>query len=194
MKAMLEKAKSNKELALAIIGQAISDEADIGVVGIKISLVSKEEAKFLWEIADKWEWANKFKRFKDTEGLYDKWGFTIKSEKREEIYDGIGPIPNPEKDRAFKHLVKHQGIIKKTKHNVTKNKILQVLKAKGPIIARTLMYGVDISYSALKEHLNDLRKNDVVVVVGKNVNDIKHAHRRQANLWFLKEKNSSVSG
>jgi len=182
---MLKKALKNKELAVAIVGQAISDEADVGLTQVKISLVSKEEAIFIWRIASKWKWANKFRRFADTEHKYDEWGFTLKSEKLKEIYDKIKPLPNKDKNIAFLHLIKHQGKIPKSGHGKTKLKILKVLIEYGPMTRRNLMYEVDIGYSTLKEHIQDLRDDDIVKIVGKNIDDVRHSHRRQADLWDI---------
>jgi len=186
MRQLLEKAIKNKEIAIAIIGQTIMDEADIGLANVKINLVSKTEAKNLWIIANKWKWVNKFRRFIDGEHKFDEWGFTFKSDKIREIYNSIGPLPNKDKDIAFRHLVKHQGKIPKTKHGLTKNKILFNLSKYGPMTRRELMYKVDIGYSTLKQHLLDLKKNDLVYVCGKNVNDVRHSHRRQADIWSIK--------
>jgi len=186
MKQMLKKAKKNKEIALVIIGQAIVDEANIGLTQIKINFVSKSEAKFLWEIANKWGWANRFRRFRDNKRKYDKWGFTFKASKLKEIYNFIGPLPNEDKDIAFRHLVKHQGKIPKTKHGLTKKRILETLSKNGPMTRRDLMYRIDIGYSTLKGHLLDLKKKGFVDVCGKNLNDVRHSHRRQADLWTVK--------
>ncbi len=187
MKQMLKKAKKNKEIALAIIGQAIMDEADIGLAQIKINFVSKTEAEFLWNIANRWGWTNKFRRFVDTKHKYDEWGFTFKADKIKEIYNSIEPLPNEDKDTAFRHLVKHQGKVPRTKHGLTKNKILEVLARNGPMTRRELMYKVDIGYSTLRRHLSDLKNNGLVGICGKNTNDVRHSHRRQADLWNVKK-------
>nr|MBA4404766.1 hypothetical protein [Nanoarchaeum sp.] len=185
MRQLMKKAMKNKEIALAIIGQAIMDEADIGLAGIKINLVSKSEAKNLWTIANRWNWVNKFRRFVDGEHRFDEWGFSFKADKIKEIYDSIKPLPNKDKDVAFRHLVKHQGKITKTKHGLTKNKILCTLSRDGPMTRRELMYKVDIGYSTLKQHLLDLKRNNLVCICGKNTRDVRHSHRRQADLWSI---------
>lgn len=186
---MLEKAKINKPLAYAILGQSISDEANIGVDSIKICLVSKEEAKFLWDIGNAWGLVNVFRRFNYPEGKYREWGFTIKAEKRKEIYKTIGPMPNLDKDVAFRHLVKRN--IKggnKRAHGQTKNEIIRILRDKGPLTARSIMYELDIGYGALKTHLKELSLRKNIKIIGKNTADFRHSHRRQANLWGINIK------
>lgn len=190
MKGIIKKAKRNKKLALAIIGQAILDEADIGLCSITISYVSKETAKYLWDIANYWKLANKFRKFKDAEGRYDKWGFSIKAEKRKEIYNAIKPLPDPDRDRAFRHLIGRnlEGEPLKSRGQSKMQIILELLH-NGPMTTRNIMYNVGIGYATLKGHLRDLKSIGLVKITGKNIDDLRHKNMRQANLWGIADKN-----
>lgn len=193
MRGLLEKALADKLLAYSIIGQSISDEATIGTDTVKICLVSKEEAKFLWDIGNAWGLVNNFRKFNGPGGKYREWGFTIRAEKRRELYEEIRPMPNPDKDRAFRHLASRNvaGGNKKA-HGRTKSEIVETLRRRGPLTAREIMYELDLGYGALKTHLRDLRVRKVVTIVGKNTMDIRHSHRRQANLWGINNNEIQV--
>ena len=57
---LLKLALSNKQIAVAILGQAILDEGGIGASGITIFYTNKGEAEQLWTIANSLGYANSF--------------------------------------------------------------------------------------------------------------------------------------
>jgi len=101
---LLEFALSNELIAVAILGQAIIDEGGIGASGITIFYTDKGEAEQLWKIANFLGYANSFRKKRHRNHFH--YGFSIKASKRKELYDQIGPLPNPTKDQVFRHLRK----------------------------------------------------------------------------------------
>src|SRR4030065_2622057 len=99
-----ELALKSKDVAYAIIGQAIIDEGDIGQTSVTVAYYSESMARYLWEIADRWGLANPLRHKRKMSGARG-WSFTIKAHKRKELYDFIGPLPDKKKDFAFNHLL-----------------------------------------------------------------------------------------
>ena len=99
---ILQLALSNKQIAVAVLGQALLDEGGIGSQSITIFYTSKGEAEHLWKIADSLGYANVFRKKKHRN--HYQFGFSIIASKRRELYDQISPLPNPVKDQVFRHL------------------------------------------------------------------------------------------
>ena len=93
---------SNKQIAVAVLGQALLDEGGIGAQSITIFYTNKGEADQLWRIANSLGYANSFRKKKHRN--HYQYGFSIKASKRKELCDQIGPLPNPVKDGIFRHL------------------------------------------------------------------------------------------
>jgi len=174
-------ALSNRQVAVAILGQALLDEGSIGERGICVSYVSRGEAEHLWKTADSLGYTNPLRR-KDHKTHFH-WWFSIKASKTKELYDEIGPLPNPVKDTVFRHLANRY-----TTHirprGETRKLILKVLKQKTQTILQ-LMLEVDASYSTVREHLKKLRELGLVRICGKYTN-AQQKSRRLANLWTAK--------
>jgi len=61
---ILKLALSNKQIAVAVLGQALLDEGGIGAQSITIFYTSKGEAEHLWKIANSLGYANAFRKKK----------------------------------------------------------------------------------------------------------------------------------
>jgi hypothetical protein len=59
---LLKLALDNKQIAIAILGQALLDEGGIGAQGITVYYTSQEEAFHLWQIANSLGYANPFRK------------------------------------------------------------------------------------------------------------------------------------
>ena len=155
-------AYASKEVAYAIIGQAILDEGDIGQTSVTIAYYPESMARCLWEIANHWELANP-SRVKTRKNRAKVWSFTIKAGKRTDLYDVIGPLPDEKKDRASRHLMIPQPSGKhKYRRGEAKRLILQMLQKEGPMTRRELMYRLGIRGSTVCAHLLELKKKGMV--------------------------------
>ncbi|MDI6846774.1 MAG: helix-turn-helix domain-containing protein [Candidatus Bathyarchaeia archaeon] len=172
---MKELAMENEDIAYALVGQAVLDEAKIGPDMIRISYYSEGEARYLWEVG-RTEKAHGAKR----------WVFTIKASARRRLYEAIGPLPNSAKDRAFKHLVARdpKGGNRKYSRGEAKKAILNTLRM--PRTVREICEHANLSSSSVRKHLRDLEKEGKVRKVGKNVNAIRKNYRL-AELWLASE-------
>jgi len=158
-----ELAFKNRDVAYAIIGQAMLDEGDIGLGCITIGYYSEGMARYVWEIANRWGLANPLREKRKKSGA-TVWSFSIKASKRKELYDKIGPLPDEEKDRAFRHLIIPQPSGKhRYKRGKAKGLILQLLEKKGPMTKRELMYELGIRGSTVGAHLLELKKKGMVI-------------------------------
>ncbi len=59
---ILQLALSNKQVAVAVLGQALLDEGGIGAQSITIFYTNKGEAEHLWQIANSLGYANALRR------------------------------------------------------------------------------------------------------------------------------------
>ena len=177
---MKKLAMGDEDIAYALIGQAVLDEAKIGPDMIRISYYSEEEARYLWEVGKRWDLVNGL-RTEKAHGA-KRWVFTIKASSRQKLYEMIGPLPNPDKDRAFRHLVARnpRGGTWKYKRGGAKRVILSLLRM--PKTVRELCVESGLGGSSVRRHLRDLEKAGKVRKTGKNVKAEKKNYRL-AELW-----------
>jgi len=178
---ILKLALSNKQVAVAVLGQALLDEGGIGAQSITVFYTNSGEAYHLWKIADSLGYANSFRKKKHRNHFH--YGFSIKALKRKELYDQIGPLPNPIKDKIFRHLAS-----RKVGHNIrgkgeTKTLILKLL-ATEPKTVLQLMLELNTNASTVRKHLKTLKRQGLVRIIGKNTSAF-HKSRRTANLWAV---------
>jgi DNA-binding transcriptional ArsR family regulator len=176
---ILKLSLSNKQIAIAVLGQALLDEGGIGAQSITIFYTNKGEAYHLWKIADSLGYANSFRKKKHRNHFH--YGFSIKASKRRELYDQIGPLPNPVKDKVFRHLANRKGGRNIRGKGETKTRILQSLRIK-PKTVLELMLELNTSASTMRRHLQQLQTKGLVEKVGKDV-DAFQKSLRTANLW-----------
>jgi len=181
MNRITEISKKNKDVAMAIIVQAIIDEGAIGADGtITISYTSKKNAVYLWDIANAWDLVHPIRKKNCIN--HTKWFISFRAEKREEIYKLVGPLPDPRHDRMFRHILrKSTGGIHKGRKGETRKKILELLKNKAMTI-RDISYALDISASTTRKHLTNLRKDKKIFVIGYNKNS-PNKNQRTAQIW-----------
>ena len=174
-------AKKNKDVAMALIVQAIIDEGAIGADGtITISYTSKENAFYLWDIANTWKLVHPLRKKKYIS--HTKWIVSFQAEKRKEIYANVGPLPDPMHDKMFRHILRrHKGGSHKGKRGETKREIYENLKNKNMTI-REISYALDISSSTVKSHLKKLKEEGRIFIVGVNKDCIKK-NQRIAQIW-----------
>jgi len=161
-----ELAFESEDVAYAIIGQAMLDEGDIGLGCITLAYYSEGMARYIWDIANRWGLANPLREKRRKNGAR-VWSFSIKACKRKEFYDKIGPLPDEGKDSAFRHLIIPQPSGKhRYRRGKAKELILQLLRKKGPMTKRELMYELSIRGSTVGAHLLELKKKGMVVDAG----------------------------
>jgi predicted HTH transcriptional regulator len=175
---ILKLALEDRKIAVAVLGQALLDEGGIGAQSITIFYTSKSEAIHLWKIANSLGYANAFRKKKHRN--HYNYGFSIKASKRKELYNQIGPLPNPTKDRVFRHLANRQ-IEHVRGRGLTKNQILQSLST-NPKTVLQLMLELNTSASTMRRHLAELRRQDLVKIAGKNKRAFQKS-LRTADLW-----------
>jgi hypothetical protein len=178
---ILDIALKNREIAVAVLGQALLDEGGIGAQSITIFYTNKCEAIHLWKIADSLGYANVFRKKKHRN--HYNYGFSIKASKRKELYDQIGPLSNPTKDIIFHHLANRQNDCIRKK-GLTKNQVLQTISTT-PKTVLQLMLELDTSASAMRKHLKQLQQQNLVRIVGKDKTAFQKS-LRTANLWSSK--------
>jgi DNA-binding transcriptional ArsR family regulator len=176
-----ELAKKNKDVAMAVIVQAIIDEGAIGADGtIKITYTSKKNAVYLWEIANAWGLLHPIRNTNYI--THTKWCISFRAEKREEIYKLVGPLPDPMHDRMFRHILrKYKGGVHKGRRGETRKKILELLKNK-TMTVRGIAYALDLSASTVRTHLRILRKDGKVFISGYNKKS-PNKNQRTAQIW-----------
>jgi len=161
---LLESALRNKQVAVAVLGQAVMDEGGIGASGITIFHTNRGEAQQLWAIANSLGYANPFRKKKHRN--HHHYGFSIKASKRKELYDQIGPLPNSTKDQIFRHLVNRCPNINIRARGETRKLILQSLQEKPKTILQ-LMLECGIGASTVRKHLEKLRSQGFVEIHGR---------------------------
>ncbi len=176
---LLTLALSNKQIAIAILGQAILDEGGIGASGITVFYTNEGEAKQLWTIANSLGYANPFRKKKHRNHYH--YGFSIKAEKIKEFYDKVGPLVNPTKDQIFQHLAKRRPNMHIRAKGETRKLILQSLQEE-PKTVLQLMLGLDISSSTVRKQLRNLNAQGLVKICGKQ-KDAFQRSRRTAHMW-----------
>lgn len=166
---------------MAIIVQAIIDEDAIGADGsINISYTSEKNAKYIWEIANYWNFVHPIRTKKYLTHI--KWYISFRAEKREEIYQLVGPLPDPRQDKMFRHVLRnHRGGIHKDGKGETRRKILQLLKNKSMTV-RDISYNLDLSASTVRKHLRILKKKEKVFIKGLD-NNSPYKNQRIAQIW-----------
>jgi len=177
---LLKLALKNKQIAIAVLGQAILDEGGIGAYGITIFYTNENEARHLWKIANSLGYANPFRKKKHRN--HQHYGFSIKAEKIRELYDAIGPLPNPTKDQIFQHLAKRRPNLNIRARGETRKLVLQSLQEK-PKTVLQLMLELNISSSTVRKQLRNLNTQGLVETCGKQQNASQKS-RRTAKLWI----------
>ena len=183
MSKISEKVKKDKNIAMAIVIQAIIDEGAIGADGsIVITYTSKNNAIYLWDIANAWDLVHPLRTKKYI--THTKWCVSFKAEKRKEIYDFVGPLPDQRQDKMFRHVLRHyKGGIQKGNRGETKLKIMKLLKNKAMTV-RDISYALDLSASTIRTHLKKLKKEEKVFIIGFNKNS-PNKNQRTAEIWAL---------
>jgi len=181
MNKILGLANKNKDIAMAIIIQAIIDEGAIGADGtINITYTSKKNAFFLWDIANRWDLVHPLRTKKYL--THTKWCVSFRAEKRKEMYEFVGSLPDPRQDKMFHHIIReYKGGKHKRKRGETKRKILELLKKESMTI-RDLSYALDLSASTVKSHLRRLKTEKKVFVSGFNKKS-PFKNQRTAHIW-----------
>jgi DNA-binding transcriptional ArsR family regulator len=175
---ILELALTNREIAAVVLGQALLDEGGIGSQSITIFYTNKGEAEQLWKIADSLGYANPLSTKKHRN--HYQYGFSIKAAKRRELYEQIGPLQNPRKDKIFLHLASRGGKTVRAEGE-TRELILQSLKL-NPKTVLDLMLELDTNASTMRKHLKKLQNEGLVQIIGKDY-DAFQKSLRTANLW-----------
>ena len=176
---ILRLALDNKQIAVAVLGQALLDEGGIGAQAITIYYTCKEETIQLWRIADSLGYANPLGRKKHRNHFH--YGFSVTAAKRKELYDQIGPLPNSVKDRVFRHLASRQKGPSNRKKGETKNLILKSILTE-PKTVLDLMLELNLGASATRRHLDNLKHEGLARIEGKNENAFQKS-RRTGYLW-----------
>ena len=176
---ILKHALKNKRIAVAVLGQALLDEGGIGAQSITIFYTNKGEAEHLWKIADSLGYANAFRKKKHRN--HHHYGFSIKASKRKELYDQICPLPNPVKDKVFRHLASRQSGKRLREKGETRTMILQSL-ATEPKTVLQLMLELNTNASTMRRHLKELHRQGLVKIAGKDKGAFQKS-LRTANLW-----------
>ena len=174
-------AKKNKDVAAAIIVQAIIDEGAIGADGsITITYTSKKNAVYLWEIAHAWDFVHPLR--KKEYSNHTKWCISFRADKRKELYNLVGPLPDPRHDKMFRHILRnHIGGPYKNGRGESERMILELLKKKAKTV-RQIAYDLDLSASSVRKHLRILRNKKKVVVSGCDKQAI-YKNQRTAEIW-----------
>ena len=174
----LKLALTNRQLAVAVLGQALLDEGGIGAQSITIFYTNKGEAEHLWKIADSLGYANVLRRKKHRN--HYQYRFSIKASKRKELYEQISPLPNPVKDKIFNHLANRHGNDIRAKGE-TRKLIVKCLQVK-PMTVLELMLELNTNASTMRRHLTQLQSEKIVKIIGKDAGAFQKS-LRTANLW-----------
>jgi|SRR5665647_91465 len=149
---ILQLALNNKQIAIAVLGQALLDEGGIGAQSITI-YTNKGEAEHLWKIANSLGYANVFRKKKHRNHYH--YGFSIMASKRKELFDLISPLPNPVKDTIFRHLSSRRFGKCIRRRGETRTMILQSI-AKKPKTVLQLMLEIDTGALTMRSHSKEL--------------------------------------
>jgi hypothetical protein len=185
---LLMLALSNKQIATAILGQAILDEGGIGASGITIFYTNENEARQLWTIANSLGYANSFRKKKHRNHYH--YGFSIRAEKMKKLYEEIGPLPNSTKNRVFLHLTTRRPNIHLRRRGETKELLLRSLNEK-PKTVLDLMLELGSSGSTVRKQLNMLKRQHLVRICGHNMKAFERS-RRTAYLWVTTQGLNTV--
>jgi DNA-binding transcriptional ArsR family regulator len=185
MNKISKRTKKDKNIAMAIVIQAIIDEGAIGADGsIVVTYTSQNNAFYLWEIANAWNLVHPLRTKKYI--THTKWCVSFKAEKRKEIYDFVGQLPDPRQDKMFRHILRHyKGGIQKGNRGETKSKMMKLLKNKAMTV-RDLSYALNISASSTRKHLRKLKEERRIFVKGFN-KDSSYKNQRTAQIWAFYE-------
>lgn len=176
---ILRLALDNKQTAAAVLGQALLDEGGIGAQSITIFYTSKSEADQLWKIANSLGYANVFRKKKHRNHYH--YGFSIKASKRQELYDQIGPLPNPVKDKVFLHLARRRAGKRIRVKGETRRLVLESLHAE-PKTVLQLMLELNTNASTMRRHLKEMQHQGLVKIIGTDKGAFQKS-LRTANLW-----------
>ena len=181
MNKISDMAKKNKDVAMALIAQAIIDEGAIGADGtITVSYTSKENAIYLWQIANNWDLVHPILMKKYI--THTKWCVSFRAEKRKEIYKHIGQLTDPKHDQMFRHILRnYKGGSHKGGRGEIQNKIIYLLKKKDMTV-RDIAYALDLSASTVRSHLRRLKNDKKVCVIGYNKKS-PYKNQRTAQIW-----------
>jgi len=159
----------NKKMAAAVIGQAIVDEGYLGTDTIVIRYHSRDNTKAIWNIANKWGWANRlqFHKYVDNRKpteIKNAWRFSIKRKAIPQIYDYIGALPDRKRDLKMQTIMRLNGSTGKTKGiGVVKSEIMQEM-GKSPQTVETLVKKFDMSASSIQKHLRELTSQNKIEI------------------------------
>jgi hypothetical protein len=152
MSKILELALRNRQIAVAVLGQALLDEGGIGAQSITIFYTNRGEAEQLWKIANSLGYANALRKKKHRN--HYQYSFSIKASKRKELYEQISSLPNATKDKIFLHLASRQ--IKNIRaKGETRKLVLKSLEMK-PKTVLELMLELNTNASTMRRHLKQL--------------------------------------
>ncbi len=181
MLGLLGRIKSNENLALAIVGQALLDEGSILTDKIEIFYNDKRTASYLFEAASS---AGLAHRFRTKLALKQrKFGFTIQYSSWAKLYRAIGPLPDERKDRAFRFLLRVHPRGPKRFIGESKELVVKFLSER-PRTLRELCYATGLSGSTVSRHLRELAGEGKVKVIGKNIGS-KSGKNKAAFVWSL---------
>jgi hypothetical protein len=174
----LQLSLKDKQIAVAVLGQALLDEGGIGAQSVTIFYTNKDEAVQLWKIANSLGYANVFRKKKHRNHYH--YGFSIKASKRRELYDQIGPLPNLTKDTVFRHLA-DRNMQTSRNRGETRKLILKSIANESKTVLQ-LMLELNTNASTMRRHLRKLQEQNLVKVVGKDEGAFQKS-LRTANLW-----------
>jgi DNA-binding transcriptional ArsR family regulator len=180
----LQKALNDENLAYAILGQAILDEGSIQTDKLEIFYNDRSTAYFLYKIAKRWGFADNFRVKHANKQI--KYGFTIKATVRAKLYEKIAPLPDKDRDIAFKFLVRDLKGWQTNARAKPRSRIIQSL-TQSPKTVREICYELNRSSSTVRIHLKELKSKGMVTILGKNTNS-RRGKRKCAFIWALKHE------
>jgi hypothetical protein len=163
MKNIIRKAMKDKKLAATVIGQVIVDEGYIGTDTVTIRYNSEENAKAIWNLANKWNWANKFQKHlyidnRKPNQVKTAWRFNLKRGAVREIYSIIGSLPDKEKDGKIQIVIKEKrkagSVIGK---GICRGLIVEEIK-KSPCTVEDLVRKLNLCEGTINYHLRRISK------------------------------------
>lgn len=172
-------AMKDKDVAMAILGQAIIDEGAIGADGTIIgAYTSRKNAEHLWKIADKWGLVHPLRTKKYA--THTKWCVSLRADKRFEVYDAIGPLPDAEQDKMFRHTLRNaKGGADRSRTD--RRRIILEMPDR-PLTVRQIAYTLDLSASPPRRHLRILNGEGKIAVIGTDKKSF-NKNQRTAQLW-----------
>ncbi len=178
---LLQRIKSNAEMASAVVGQALLDEGSILTDKIEVFYNDRRTAWYLFDIASSAGLARKFR----TKLALDqrKFGFTIEQAGWARLYRMVGPLPDARKDLAFRFLLRVHSRGPMRALGESKELIIRFLRERLRT-SRELCYALGLSGSTIRRHLNELACQRKVRVIGKNINS-ESGKNRAAFVWSV---------